>query len=106
MAKGDAETPGGCSADREGQHDVPGEWHPGHGRHGPGAGWEVSVDRGSAWESFCFDEARCKQVFCFMYKSDILISFRLIENVDPEKAVQLYQQTANVFEVSEFVSST
>lgn len=66
----------------------------------------MSVDRGSAWESFCFDEVRCKQVFCFMYKSDILISFRLIENVDPEKAVQLYQQTANVFEVSEFVSST
>ena len=40
-----------------------------------------------------------------MYKSGILVSFRLIETVDPEKAVQLYQQTANVFEVSEFVFS-
>ena len=28
------------------------------------------------------------------------------ENLDPEKSVQLYQQTAIVFEVSEFVSST
>ena len=52
-----------------------------------------------------FDKVGWKQVFSFSYKSDILVSFRLIENVDPEKAVQLYQQTANVFEVSEFVFS-
>lgn len=41
-----------------------------------------------------------KQFFCFSSKSHFLVWFRLIENVDPEKAVQLYQQTANVFEVS------
>lgn len=28
------------------------------------------------------------------------VSYRLIENVSPEKAVQLYQQAASVFEVS------
>lgn len=30
----------------------------------------------------------------------ICVYYRLIENVSPEKAVQLYQQAASVFEVS------
>lgn len=30
----------------------------------------------------------------------IYVYYRLIENVSPEKAVQLYQQAASVFEVS------
>lgn len=43
LPAGDAEAARGCAADREGQHDVPGERHPGHSRHGLGARREVSV---------------------------------------------------------------
>lgn len=41
-----------------------------------------------------------KKYFPFIWRQSIDVYYRLIENVSPEKAVQLYQQAASVFEVS------
>lgn len=107
---GDAEAPWSSSADRESQYDVPGEWDTRHSSHCTGTGWKVSL---TYWwlESvqgmdmsvlffYVFLMLSGKKYFPFIWRESIGVYYRLIENVSPEKAVQLYQQAASVFEVS------
>lgn len=110
---GDAEAPWSSSADWESQYDVPGEWDTRHSSHCSGTGWEVSP---TYWWLESLQGMDMAVVFFYVFlmlsgKNIFLSSeekvlmfvtycYRLIENVSPEKAVQLYQQAASVFEVS------
>lgn len=108
---GDAEAPWSSSADWESQYDVPGEWDTRHSSHCTGTGWKVSLTyywwlelvQGMAVSGvlfYVFLMLSGKKYFPFIWRESIDVCYRLIENVSPEKAVQLYQQAASVFEVS------
>lgn len=90
---GHAEVTWGCAVHRESQHDVRGERHSRHRRHGPGQSGKVCAHtvgsvHESRWEK-CGSKSALYPDVC-----------RLIEPLDLAKAVHLYQQAAGVFEVS------
>lgn len=94
---------------RESMHDVYGEWNSWHCCHGSGPSWKVKKHHFSSilinvtlnWNEVPqYNYSRRRRIAGLNFSSVILLSPRLIEPINLEKAVDLYQKAAGVFEVN------